>query len=234
VIDLGAFGSLLSPPEQERSGRLYGVVIGTVTNTKDPEGLGRVKVRLPWLSDKEESTWARVLSPMAGKERGLYLPPEVDDEVLVAFEHGLAAFPYVLGGLWNGKDKPPEANDDGKNNKRSLKSRSGHIIRLDDTQGEEKIEILDKSGKNTVVINTKENTITITAEADITISSTGGKLTLKADNDVAIESASGKLALAGNGVEVSSKAGVKVEAKQNVDLTATGQMNVKGQVVNIN
>ncbi len=72
---------------------------------------------------------------MAGAGRGLYILPEVDDEVLVAFEHGNPSTPYVLGGLWNGKDKPPEANSDGKNNMRVLKSRSGHVIRLDDTAG---------------------------------------------------------------------------------------------------
>jgi uncharacterized protein involved in type VI secretion and phage assembly len=234
MIDLGAFGSLLSRPELDQSGRIFGVVIGVVTNNQDPDGLGRVKVQLPWLSDKDETNWARVVSPMAGNDRGLYLLPEVGDEVLVAFEHGMATFPYVLGSLWNGKEKPPEKNDDGKNNMRSLKSRSGHIIRLDDTDGGEKIEILDKSGENTIVIDTSQNTITITADADITISSSHGKLTLKAEQDVSIESSSGKLALAGLGVEVSSQAGVKVEANQNVELTATGQMNIKGATVNIN
>lgn len=234
MMDLGAFGSLLARPELDQSGRIFGVVIGVVTNNKDPDGLGRVKVKLPWLSDQDETAWARVVSPMAGKERGLFLLPEVDDEVLVAFEHGLTTSPYVLGALWNGQDRPPETNDDGKNNTRLLKSRSGHTITLDDTDGEEKISIVDKSGKNTVVIGSKDNTITITADADVTISSTSGKLTLKASKDVSIESSSGKLAVSAVGVEVSSKAGVKVNANQNLDLQATGQTNVKGATVNIN
>ena len=80
---------------------------------------------------------------MAGKERGLYFLPEVDDEVLVAFEHGSPDAPYVLGGLWNGKDVPPESNADGKNDRRSIMSRSGHVIRLNDKEGEEQIEIVD-------------------------------------------------------------------------------------------
>ena len=128
--------------------RFYGVAMAIVTNNKDPDGLARVKVRLPWISDDVESDWARVVSPMAGAGRGLYILPEVDDEVLVAFEHGNPSTPYVLGGLWNGKDKPPEANSDGKNDIRVLKSRSGHVIRLDDTAGAERIEIVDKSAKN--------------------------------------------------------------------------------------
>lgn len=195
----------------------FGVTIGIVTNNQDPDGLGRVKVRFPWLSDQDESHWARMLSPMAGKERGLYFLPEVDDEVLVAFEHGMAEFPYILGALWNGKDKPPENNSDGKNNLRTLKSRSGHIIRLDDTDGAEKIEIIDKSGKNSVIVDTKANSITIAADADITIQSNNGKLVLR-----------------GNGVEIISKAALKLEASQNMDIKAGPQMTIKGQMVQIN
>ena len=126
----------LFSPDDKKEGRLYGVVFGIVTNNKDPEGLGRVKVKLPWMADELESNWARVVTPMAGAQRGIYFLPEVDDEVLVAFEHGSAEHPYVLGALWNGKDKPPESNSDGKNNTRTIRSRSGHVIRLTDTAGE--------------------------------------------------------------------------------------------------
>ncbi|MEA2176331.1 MAG: hypothetical protein QOD00_3923, partial [Blastocatellia bacterium] len=143
--------------------RIGGVVVGIVTNNQDPDEMGRVKVKFPWLSDEDESNWARVATPMAGKERGLYLLPEVEDEVLVAFENGDMRFPYVLGSLWNGKDTPPAKNDDGKNNVRVLKSRSGHVIRLTDEDGKEKIEIIDKSEKNSIEIDTASNTITITA-----------------------------------------------------------------------
>ncbi|NTW02923.1 MAG: phage tail protein, partial [Oscillochloris sp.] len=145
-----ALAHLLASPEH---GRFYGVTVGVVTNNQDPDSLGRVKVKLPWLSDQDESFWARVVAPMAGKDRGLYLLPEIDDEVLVAFEHGMIEYPYVLGALWNGKDNPPETNSNGKNNMRTLKSRSGMIIRLDDTDGSEKIEISDASGKNSIVID---------------------------------------------------------------------------------
>ena len=75
----------LAGPASHPSGRVYGVTVGVVTNNQDPDGLGRVKVRFPWLSDDDESFWARVVTPMAGNGRGLYLLPEVDDEVLVAF-----------------------------------------------------------------------------------------------------------------------------------------------------
>jgi phage baseplate assembly protein V len=198
-------------------GHFTGVAMAIVTNNKDPDGLGRVKVKLPWLDDQVESDWTRVVTAMAGKERGLYCLPEVDDEVLVAFEHGRPDCLYVLGGLWNGKDKPPETNADGKNNVRALKSRSGHVIRLTDAQGDEKIEIIDKTGKNSIVISAKDNTVTISADADITVTSTKGKLKL-----------------AGKGVEITSQAAVKIEASQNLDLKANAQLNVKGAAVNIN
>ena len=94
---------VLSPSTHE-SGRVYGVVVGIVTNNKDPDNMARVKVRFPWLSDDEESWWARIATVMAGKNRGSYFIPEVDDEVLVAFDHGDMRFPYILGSVWNGRN----------------------------------------------------------------------------------------------------------------------------------
>src|SRR5262249_43235482 len=76
------------PLGEKLTHRLKGVMVGVITNNQDPDGMGRVKVKFPCLSDDEESHWARIAAPMAGKERGIYFLPEVDDEVLVAFEHG--------------------------------------------------------------------------------------------------------------------------------------------------
>jgi phage baseplate assembly protein V len=209
------FSHLKTPADADS--RFYGVASGIVTNNKDPDGMGRVKLKLPWMSDTAETDWARVATPMAGATRGLWLLPEVDDEVLVAFEHGNPETPYVVGSLWNGRDKPPETNGDGHNDVRVLRSRSGHVVKLDDRKGAETIAIVDKSTKNSIVISTKDNTITIKADADITI--TSGK---------------GKLRLSGNGVEITSQAGVKIEASANMDLKAGPQLNVKGSMVNIN
>ena len=207
--------ALLTP--RTRDDRFYGVVIGVVTNNQDPENMHRVKVRFPWLSNDVESNWARVAAPMAGKDRGAYFLPEVDDEVLVAFEHGRADHPFVLGSLWNGKDAAPESNADGENNHRTIKSRSGHVLRFNDKSGNESIEIIDKSGNNKIVIDTANNSITIEANSDITIKSSTGKLTMEA-----------------NGIEMKSQMGVSVTAAQNIDLKASAVATVKGAMIRLN
>jgi len=198
-------------------GRIDGVVVGIVTNNQDEEGMGRVKVRFPWLSDEDESYWARVLSPASGGGHGIFFLPEVDTEVLVVFAHGDVRFPYVLGSLWNGKEAPPAANDDGKNNLRLIRSRSGHEIRLNDKQDEETVEIVDKSGKNSIVFNTAKNSITITSDKDITLTAAQGTITLDAQK-----------------VEIKSTADANVEAGAGMNIKAAATMNIKGAMVNIN
>jgi len=212
--------TLIADDERQLRGlsdRIYGVVVGLVTNNQDPDGVGRVKVRFPWLSDSDESQWARIAAPMAGKDRGVYLLPEVDDEVLVAFEHGDIRRPYVVGALWNSKDTPPASNDDGKNNIRIIKSRSGHVVKLNDEDGKETIEIIDKSTKNSIVVDTASNTITITSDKDITLKAANGTITLDAQK-----------------VAVKSSADSKIEAGAGMDVKASGTMNIKGATVNIN
>ena len=200
-----------------RGGRIQGVVVGIVTNNQDPDGLGRVKVKFPWLSDVDESTWARVAAPMAGDQRGVYFLPEVEDEVLVAFEHGDVRFPYVLGALWNGKDAPPASNDDGKNNVRIIKSRSGHVIKLNDEDGKETIEIVDKSEKNSILIDTANNSIAVTSDKDITLSASNGTIKLDAQK-----------------IEINSSGPTKIAAGSTASVEASATLTVKGATVNIN
>lgn len=209
----------------EREGRFYGVTVGIVTNNKDEEGLGRVKVKFPWLSETDESYWARVLSPMAGKERGIYFLPEVNDEVLVAFAHGDMESPYILGALWNGEDKPPETNSDGKNNRRMIKSRSGHQIILDDTQDKEQIIIRDSTEKNQIIIDSKNNTLSIKVEKDITIEAKG-KITVKSsDGDIAIEAKNINLKAEQN-CEIKAGENFQVQAKQNSEIKSDSNCKI--------
>ena len=212
------FDAILNDRNQaNRRSLINGVVVGIVTNNQDPDGLGRVRVRFPWLSEEDESNWARIASPMAGKERGLFFLPEVEDEVLVAFEHGDPRYPYVVGSLWNGKDKPPASNENGKNNLRLIQSRSGSTIKLNDEDGSETIEILDKEKKNSLVIDTGKNTITITADKDIILLASNGTIKLEAQK-----------------IEIKSSADTKIESGTGMDVKASATMNIMGATVNIN
>ena len=189
---MALFDLVESDREEMRGKRIEGIVLGIVTNNQDPEKVGRVKIKFPWLTDSDESYWARVATVMAGKDRGTFFLPEVGDEVLVAFDHGDINHPYVLGSLWNGEDKPPETNVDGKNNIRKIKSRSGHeiifddndeekkekieirtkaghTIVLDDSAGAEKIEIKDKTNNNKITIDSVQNSINIESAMQLKI-----------------------------------------------------------------
>jgi len=222
----------------EQAERIYGVMTAIVTNTKDPEQLGRIKINYPWLNEASESDWVRVVSLMAGPDRGGFFLPDVGDEVLVAFQNGNLHTPYVLGGVWNKNKKPPEKNADGKDNIKIYKSRSGHtmtfsddsegkkelveiktnaghVILLDDASGKEKIEIKDKTGSNKITIDSTANSITIESTTDIKMKST----------NITIE-ASGNLNMKG--------AMVKAEASGNMNLEAGGINTVKGSMVKIN
>ena len=208
---------LLTPPACD-SRRIYGVVTGVVTSNADEKKLGRVKVRLRWLDDGYETVWAYVAVPLAGKERGTWLIPAVGDEVLVAFEHGDLTKPYVIGSLWSKSAAPPPAGVEGGSEVAVLRSRSGHVVRLDDRAGKEKIEIIDKSGKSSIVIDTKEGAITLTCQGDLTLESKGGNVVLKA----------------AKGVDVTSKGSVQMEAGADVNVRAKGNVKVKGTTIDLN
>jgi uncharacterized protein involved in type VI secretion and phage assembly len=108
---------------------INGVVIGLVTNVNDPSHQGRIKVTFPFLPDGNETDWIRIAALMAGGKRGSLLLPEVNDEVLCAFEHGDSRFPYVVGFLWNGQDLPPSEDV----RLRQIMSVNGHCIQFYDS-----------------------------------------------------------------------------------------------------
>jgi uncharacterized protein involved in type VI secretion and phage assembly len=187
-----------------------GIVVGIVSDLEDPENLGRVQLTYPHLED-QKSQWARLAVPMAGPDRGTFFRPEVNDEVLVAFEHGDERRPYILGSLWNTEDQPPADDGDArKNNWRFIKSRSGHTIKFDDTQGAETIEIIDKNEKQKIIIDSAGEKIQIICvSGDVEISATSGTVNVEA-------------------------ATVEVKASGSMSLEAGGTMTIKGSTVNIN
>jgi len=145
-------------------GLFYGVHPATVTDIKDPDNQGRVKVALPWLPDGAGATcelWARLATFMAGNNRGAWFIPDVGDEVLLAFEAGELRRPYVIGALWNGQDSAPESMDgSGQNNKKVLRSRNGVKVTLDDQSGQERL-ILETPGGQKVTLKDGPGSIQI-------------------------------------------------------------------------
>ena len=166
-------------------GRWYGVYPAQVRDIKDPDGQGKVKVALPWSPDPPGEdgyeTWARIATMGAGKQRGAFWIPDVDDEVLVAFEGGDPRRPYVLGGLWNGKDDPPEAMDGaGKNPLKVLRSRNGVKVTLDDADGQEKL-ILETPGGCKLTMRDGPGSIEITDGQGNTLKMEASGVTLTAN-----------------------------------------------------
>ncbi len=138
------------------------IVIGLVTDNADPENLARVKVKYPHLTDDHASHWVRLSAPMAGPGRGIEYLPEIDDEVLVAFEHGDIRRPYVLGALWNGRDKPPLPNSEavkgGKVVRRITRTRTGHQMLFDDGEGQIRVHT---AGNHQFVMSDKPQDVAV-------------------------------------------------------------------------
>lgn len=225
-------GQLLS----SKNGSKHSVVVGIVTNNRDPDGLCRVKVKFPTLPGNEESNWARLVSPMAGAGRGFEFIPEVNDEVLVAFEYNDTNRPFVLGALWNGKDKPPEGSDEvvnstGKVEKRIIRSRSGHTIILDDTDGGEKVSIVDKTGKNSIDIDSQSNSLNIKAGSKIEVHTQAGHKIVLDSSGITIEAAQKDLTLKGMNIKIEAMQNLEIKANMNMDIGGTMQTKVKGGVM---
>lgn len=241
---------------EERS-KVYGVVTGIITDIKDPKKIGRVKVNFPWLAEevdavtiskeeKEEdsahSYWARIATLMAGAKRGAWFVPEVGEEVLVAFEHGEIDRPFVLGMLWNTNDAPPESMDaEGKNDIRYIHSRSGHKIILNDSEDKPSITIMDKTGENSIFIDSANNAMEIKGAGDLSIS-VGGNISIKAEGKIDIEAAKdisaqtqGNLSTKATGksdFEASGAVTVKSDTKVSID--GTGQTEIKATKIGVN
>lgn len=216
--------------------RPYGVVVGIVTNVDDSEGLARVKVNYPTIDEKLESNWARLATPMAGAGRGFEFIPEVNDEVLIAFEYNDINKPYIVGALWGGKDKPPEASnknnkmisDSGEVQKRVIKSRSGHIITFDDTASAEQITIIDKSGQKVVLDSSS-------GKEKIEIIDKGGSKIIMdgSQRSVSIESAQDLKIQAKGKIQIDGQSGVDINTTGNLALESKANTSIKGMQTSV-
>jgi uncharacterized protein involved in type VI secretion and phage assembly len=196
---------------REAGGSIAGVAVGIVKANNDPQGLGRVKLSLPWRKPDFVTDWVRILASMGGKARGTYFLPEVGDEVLVAFERDDIRYPYVLGALWSEKDKPPEANANKKNDIRIIKSRKGHMLRFDDAEAKGAITIQLSDGKK---IEIDDDGIRITDKQNkVEIDSKSGAITIEATASLSLKAP--KISIAASG-QLELKGGASLSASATV------------------
>lgn len=237
----GALDALTPSPGPSQAGRAampqqqthpFMVVPAIVTNNKyadAPENLGpRVKAKIPSLSDTDETDWLRLVSPDAGDKRGFLAVPEVGDEVLVAFAEGNLRMGFVIGGLYNGKDLPDkemkEANTvvaGGVVNRRGIVSRSGHQVILDDKDGNERILIMDKTGKQQLLFNSKDSKILVESEGEqVELDGKGKKINITSKGDITLK-ADGKITL-------EAKADIVMKSTGKTSVEATQALELKG------
>jgi len=231
------------------------MLVGIVSNNKDPKGWGRVRVKFPTLTEEHESNWARVVSVGAGPGRGLDCLPEINDEVLVAFEHGDIHRPYVIGGVWNGTDAPPEKVDEnavgGKIRLRTFKTRvghklqfveedkgaikkgvylntiGGHNLRLNDS---EKFGELETTGGHKFRADDSNKTVSLTSTGDITVKSgttgTANKISVNGGEIALTGSQKITLTVGGTSIEL-TPSGIAMRTTGTLSIQASSSISVQ-------
>lgn len=214
--------------------RIAGVVIATVSNIDDPDDLGRVKVKFPWMGENYQSDWASIAMPFAGDKTGFFFMPSVGDVVLVAFDHGDVNRPFIIGSLWNKKAKPPGTSQDAKDSIFRIRTKEGNEIIFNDEKnqanrlleiktgsghciilGSQKIEIKDKNGKNSICIDAQ-----------------AGSVKMESSNKISIKAPTVEIEATAN---MKIKSGIlKAEASGVAELKASGPMTIQGAIVKIN
>lgn len=196
---------------------VHGVVVGIVTDVDDPAALGRVKLRFPWLDEDYESWWARVVMLGAGPSRGAVWLPEVNDEVLVAFEHGDSRRPYVVGALFNGVDKPPLGDglidfSSGAVKRRGFVSKAGHHLVFLDDDGKSGIAMRTADGSLKIALKQSDTTISVKADGTVEISGSQ-QVTVTSDGAISVQ--------AGTTLELKASAGVTIDGGPKVAVTGS-------------
>ncbi len=215
-----------------------------VIDNRDPEGLGRIQVRFHWQKEPETTPYIRLAASAGGASQGFYFVPELDDEVLVGFEHGNPDSPYVIGSVYNSNSKPSGVQDN-DNNKKTILTKSGNQIILDDTPGDETISILNLGNK--IVLSMTDESIVISNNGDIKLEAEN--ITIKASDSIKMEATghltaeagskmelSGGTALEGSApqVKIAASATAEVTASANLKLESSGMTEVKGSLIKLN
>jgi phage protein D len=222
VLDLVQGGS--------RPNQVPGVVQALVTDANDPDQQARVKLKFPWLSDTYTTDWVRMVQSGAGKDRGSVFLPEVNDEVLVAFDRGDWRQPYVIGGLYNGIDTPNLGSGlidgtTGSIKRRGVVSKNGHMLIFFDDPAQDGMALLTAGGNLKVSLNNGQSMLKI---------SSSGQITIEGSGDVSVQSTSGNLSLgAGGNISLQASGNLSLGADGNISLDATGDLTAQGATAGI-
>ena len=174
------------------AGWMQHACLGLVVSLNDPDGRNRVQVKLLAFADvdqQESAMWARVVCPFAGNERGAFLLPDVDDEVLVVFVQGDPRHPLVIGGLWNGASAPPASIESGGRNRfKRIQSKNGIVVTLDDQDGQETLK-LETPGGQALTLKDGPGTVTIEDSNGNSIKLEAAGITVQAAAKVKVQAA---------------------------------------------
>ena len=242
---------LLGTPQPSAGGLHDNVLIGKVSNVDDPDKLGRVKVKFPSIGDTIESEWARIVTVGGGAKRGVVFQPEVDDEVLVAFEQGDTRRPLVLGGLFSSQRAlPNEDNIAGSKDVayRRITSRLGHVVEMADGTSDDTKHVMLKTASGEKIRVGADKIEIVNADKPVSITNGKAKIEFAANGDISIEGvnvtikASGSYKVEGSGgVELKSDAAAKlqglsfeIKGSASGTIDGGGSLAAKGGTVAIN
>jgi phage baseplate assembly protein V len=185
----------ITPRSKSTDKRYYGVYEGIVSDVIDPGQEGRVRIRLPWFDEQMETEWCRARQFYAGNGYGAVFLPEVGDEVLVAFIQGDMRQPIILGGLYNGQDKPPTQRS-ASSDQKMLRTKAGHVLLLDDSSGQERVKIITKGGSE-LSLSDVDHAVTLKTSGggSIKIDDNGGEITIQIPSGQSVKLAPGQITL---------------------------------------
>ena len=215
---------------------INGVVVALVTDNNDPNNGARVKLKFPWLDDNYESDWTRLTQLGAGPNSGAVWIPEVNDEVLVAFEFGDIRRPYVIGSLYNGQDTPNLGSglfDNGKVKRRGMISRKGHQFLFFDDSSKAGVAIISSDGNLKISLNETNSEIHISSQ---------GKVHVESQQDMIMESQGNLKLTAQQGITLEAQTDLKLEGTSSatldggpqLEMKSSGQTKVSGTMVDVN
>lgn len=237
----------------------HGLTLAKVTNINDEQKFNRVKCLPIGSANEEETDWCYVMTPMGGKDRGMFFPLQVDDLVVLGYINGDPHRPFVLGSYWNSEVKPPYTITEGKaedysvrtprktellihdedaKQKVTLTMPSGTVVTIDDEK--KLISIKDKSGENNLKMDLGGGNVTLQAKNKLTLSAGGTSITLESSGNITLKG-NGTVKLQGTNLEVKASgklamkgATAELAADATLALKASGPASLKGAIVQIN